>query len=545
MRMITLALSILATISCSAIHEKPEPTPVGWEFDIARDATRDSTVTVVNRCQQGHAFELSTDADGFIGFPESTSLDLSAGASSTVPVRFSAVGLEPGTATGHVIVQCRGCKSEPGCLQDRDVFAAKMTVVGSGERQMAAALPTLPVQCVPRGYDCVGPGWSCLVMFPEEPIGPTLPQFTDAAIALAGQAQVVPGKRPVLRYRFTEAPPAGIESIPLEREVPLTGETAARLGFDSISILPGSYEFDRSIGSLCSVSFDIDVAGARDPQVLENYYLKRWSGVPVANPENPFDHVGLYHNVGVDFVLDGGGGEGDADCARRISDLVSRVQRFASLVEKLRGQPEVGEQAWLAAAIATDALTAGLPAPDAGFGDQGLAIARRQLTPQQYEVLAAPWERLSGLLEGAEQGTVDYAGYQNGVLEIEADLANLETGRDSAAPAWMILSTARHSAYLVHETGGPADSRLRISWWKVAKQDLLGAVSGAKFGVWGATVGGVIFSAVEISDQKASEKVETSSGAYGRDHWASTCRLQRGNALRAFAEPPTPVRAGR
>lgn len=236
-------------------------------------------------------------------------------------------------------------------------------------------------------------------------------------------------------------------------------------------------------------------------------FVEPYEDLEIANPENPFDRVGVYHNAGVDYVLESLR-ETSSDARGRLLQVQSLVAGFTSLVGASLELPEVRDQARQAGTSTVEALLRSQLEPSpVGFVEAGREATYCQLGRDEYRVFVETWDRVDQIIADVESGRASYEEYQSQIREIESRLLE-EQPVAASAPSLLMLSVARYSAHQVRESDR-VPPRAKIRWWNVAKQDLIGAATGSKLGIWGAVAGGVIYSAVEIIDQTSDDEVES------------------------------------
>ncbi len=103
--------------------EKPAWTPT-----MEANKTARSKITVQNRCQNTHNFQIRPQNVPFLEISQ-TEVSVGGGGNKDVPVRFNTAKLKPKVYRGNVLVVCLTCSSEPTCSQDRENLLVVLTVI--------------------------------------------------------------------------------------------------------------------------------------------------------------------------------------------------------------------------------------------------------------------------------------------------------------------------------------------------------------------------------------------------------------------------------
>ena len=121
--------------------------------------------------------------------------------------------------------------------------------------------------CVPRGQACKGPGFYCLVMFPED-LRPWYDQILNRPnFSFAGQASVRMSASPTLRYELSSPIAPEVKVFPIDRDIPLDDQVARLLGFGGVTIRQGNYEVNRKIGKFGTIDFTVMTSGASQDKI--------------------------------------------------------------------------------------------------------------------------------------------------------------------------------------------------------------------------------------------------------------------------------------
>jgi subtilisin family serine protease len=100
-----------------------------WRFTVKQNQVLSSNITAQNICRQRHRFEIDTqELPAFVKLASESSADVEPGSNHNFPVKFDTTGLAAGNYGGEVLIRCVNCKSERGCVQDRQLLHISMTV---------------------------------------------------------------------------------------------------------------------------------------------------------------------------------------------------------------------------------------------------------------------------------------------------------------------------------------------------------------------------------------------------------------------------------
>lgn len=121
--------------------------------------------------------------------------------------------------------------------------------------------------CVPRGEACQGPGFNCLVMFPED-LDPWHKQVLGRPqVSFSGLASVRMNASPTLRYELTSPIAPEVTAFPIDRDIPLDDQVARLLGFGGVTIRQGTYEINRKLGKFGTIDFSVTTSGVSQDKI--------------------------------------------------------------------------------------------------------------------------------------------------------------------------------------------------------------------------------------------------------------------------------------
>jgi len=96
--------------------------------------TGTSSLEIVNHCRHNHVFEVLITDLPFVRFLTDThKVPVPGQNAKKLPVQFDTNGMEPGSYSGQMIVQCIDCPKEPTCTQDREYVPVQLVVATQQE----------------------------------------------------------------------------------------------------------------------------------------------------------------------------------------------------------------------------------------------------------------------------------------------------------------------------------------------------------------------------------------------------------------------------
>ena len=128
---------ILLTLSLVVVSYGQEVERPAWNVTLEEGKNARSTLTVLNRCQGTHNFNIQTKNAPFL-ILGSNSAQVAGGQNSVLPVQFNTNGLAPKVYNGEVLVICLTCKSEPTCTQDREVLPVILNITARKKTEVPA-----------------------------------------------------------------------------------------------------------------------------------------------------------------------------------------------------------------------------------------------------------------------------------------------------------------------------------------------------------------------------------------------------------------------
>ena len=141
-------LAVLATgtllLTSYAWTQQPTVERPVWDVQMARNAQAKSTITILNQCQQTHAFTVTEQQTPFLQLLAAPTVNVPGKSNYEVPVRFDTNGMNAGEYQGTVFVKCDTCRKEKTCGQDREVLPLHLVVRGEDGPQMTPENPTQP-----------------------------------------------------------------------------------------------------------------------------------------------------------------------------------------------------------------------------------------------------------------------------------------------------------------------------------------------------------------------------------------------------------------
>jgi hypothetical protein len=356
-------------------------------------------------------------------------------------------------------------KVETTISDDRSTSVSLRYGIGRGGRvaARAAGISSRDLTCVWRGGRfCSEAGFRCLVLFPESEWRVAGPRFADAAF-VTGTGEITGGAQPVLRYEFTSAPSMPVPTFTIDEPVPLSASASQVLGFESVTILPGTYSVDPRLGSRGGIVYNVRVS--------------------TASTANPQDAFGQLHDEGIRHFR--------TELARHPAAAHLSPAEFAAAFHTIM-------EPWARTASRDSRYLSmsGVATPEQAYTDLKSILDRIRDDPAVRERLGGvppvpsdAHRRIVTALRRLDGGCSDLAQYRQELRAIEADVVG---GTDPAG--LRLTSLARHGAVL-YEPDAAAASKT-FPWRDVLGGDLNGASTGSWLGGFtgpgGAAAGGVI-----------------------------------------------------
>ena len=122
-----LACAFFLLAICGPLIAQPPPASAPWNVTLQTNTVADSNLTVVNRCQKNHQFQIQLQNVPFLQL-STNQANVKGGQTQVIPVKFDTRNLAPGVYQGQVLVICASCKGEATCTQDREVLQVNLTV---------------------------------------------------------------------------------------------------------------------------------------------------------------------------------------------------------------------------------------------------------------------------------------------------------------------------------------------------------------------------------------------------------------------------------
>ena len=147
---------------------------------------------------------------------------------------------------------------------------AQLTKQGPSSREQAPTFigAKIVLGCIPRdSRKCKGPGWSCLVMFPEDHAAWMTRTMQPPVSYFAGDVSVVTGDVTTVQFEFKNKPTIRRKSLPIEHPVVLEKSIASALGFESITLSARKYAVDPRVGKFGGINFQAEVVERQDRQI--------------------------------------------------------------------------------------------------------------------------------------------------------------------------------------------------------------------------------------------------------------------------------------
>jgi len=127
-------LATLAAVSFALAAAALAAPATVWNLQLERGKSARTSVTVTNRCQAAHTFEVVVDPKArWFSVPGAATASLAPGAHAAVEALVDARALAAGEYVAPINVRCLDCGAEPLCSQNRDAFDARLKVLWSAE----------------------------------------------------------------------------------------------------------------------------------------------------------------------------------------------------------------------------------------------------------------------------------------------------------------------------------------------------------------------------------------------------------------------------
>jgi hypothetical protein len=112
------------------VDEAKAPDPKGnlWDVILVVGFRGQSNVSLRNGCKKTHDFEVTPRDLPFLQLQDKATVKVPGASTQNLPVIFDTRGLQPGLYEGKVEVDCKTCRQEKGCTQDRQTIPVRLTV---------------------------------------------------------------------------------------------------------------------------------------------------------------------------------------------------------------------------------------------------------------------------------------------------------------------------------------------------------------------------------------------------------------------------------
>lgn len=121
-------LCVLLVLGIAILNFAQQPNqPPAWNVTLQPNASASSNLSVVNQCRSSHNFQIQRQNVPFLNISQNQ-VQVNGNQTVNIPVQFNTQNLTVGVHQGQVLVVCLTCRSEPTCLQDREVLQVVLNV---------------------------------------------------------------------------------------------------------------------------------------------------------------------------------------------------------------------------------------------------------------------------------------------------------------------------------------------------------------------------------------------------------------------------------